>query len=261
MEGTCRHCGHPEAYGAQVDPAKLRNPVSTILGARLVLGQTTHGYLQLQKFEASLKQWLESKRLRRDGSPPWRDTVRNFSLGQIKRGLPRRAMTRDLDWGVPVPLEDPDARGKVLYVWFDAPIGYVSFTAKLCEQRDGDWQADERWWKDPACRIVRFIGEGNIVFHALIWPAMLMAESSYPLSWPVVANAFLNIKRPAKEAENLSKSRGTASGSANISKRLTPIHCDSTSRPSPLRISKRASMLAVSRNATMAIFWRLLVTL
>jgi methionyl-tRNA synthetase len=136
--------------------------------------------------------------------------VLNFSLGQIKNGLPERAMTRDLSWGVPVPLDDPDAQGKVLYVWFDAPIGYVSFTARLCAERDGDAELYTKWWKDPESRIVHFIGEDNTIFHALTWPAMLMAEGTYQLPWQVVVNSFLNIKFPGKEEEKISKSRGTA---------------------------------------------------
>jgi len=151
----------------------------------------------------------------------WRPTVLNQSLGRIQaEGLPERAMTRDLLWGVPVPLDDPDAKGKSLYVWFDAPVGYVSFTAALHE-RQGDSPEDyEKWWKDPDCRIVHFIGEDNIVFHAITWPAMLLAThdsdstqgemGEYQLPHNVVANSFLNIKFPGKEAEKISKSRGTA---------------------------------------------------
>ncbi len=224
VKGTCYHkkadgtpCGYDSAFGDQcescgaaIDPMLLINPVSTITGTRPVPRETTHWYMQLPQFETRLRQWLESKRETRDGEPAWREAVLNFSLGQIKQGLPERAMTRDLDWGVPVPLDDPDARGKVLYVWFDAPIGYVSFTARYCQQHDGDWQAFTRWWKDPDCRIVHFIGEDNTVFHALTWPAMMMAEGSYQLPWQVVANAFLNIKFPGKEEEKISKSRGTA---------------------------------------------------
>jgi len=224
VKGTCYHrnadgtpCGHPEAYGDQceqcgnsIDPLLLIDPVSTITGTRPVRRRTVHWYLQLQKFQEPLRQWLESRRAPADGAPPWRETVLNFSLGQIRQGLPERAMTRDLHWGVPVPLDDPDAAGKVLYVWFDAPIGYVSFTAALCARRDGDWRAYERWWKDPDCRIVHFIGEDNTVFHALTWPAMLMAEGSFCLPWNVVANAFLNIRFPGKDEEKISKSRGTA---------------------------------------------------
>jgi methionyl-tRNA synthetase len=120
-----------------------------------------------------------------------------------------------------VPLDDPDAAGKALYVWFDAPIGYVSFTEKLCEQRRsagirtpdasrGPTDDYTQWWKSPDCKIAHFIGEDNTVFHALIWPAMLMAESSFQLPWQVVANAFLNIKFPGQEEQKISKSRGTA---------------------------------------------------
>ncbi len=217
VKGTCYECGSTGAYGDQceacgisIDPMKLIDPVSTITNTRPVPRQTTHWYLQLQRLEGGLRTWLESKREPADGTPTWRETVLNFSLGQIKQGLPERAMTRDLTWGVPVPLDDPEAAGKVLYVWFDAPIGYVSFTARHCQDVDGDWRAYERWWKDPDCRIVHFIGEDNTVFHALTWPAMLMAESTYQLPWQVVANAFLNIRFPGKEEEKISKSRGTA---------------------------------------------------
>jgi methionyl-tRNA synthetase len=166
--------------------------------------------MQLPRLEEPLRQWLEAKRKADGDDPAWREGVLNFALGQIKQGLPERAMTRDLDWGVAVPLDDPDAEGKVLYVWFDAPIGYVSFTAVHCEQEEGDWKRFERWWKDPDCRIVHFIGEDNIVFHALTWPAMLMAEGSYQLPRNVVANSFLNIKFPGQEEQKISKSRGTA---------------------------------------------------
>jgi methionyl-tRNA synthetase len=188
---------------------ELIDPKSTITGSKPEPRETTHWYLRLDQFEATLKKWLESKRDGVDG-PRWRDSVVNFVLGQIKQGLPERSMTRDLDWGVPVPLDDPDAAGKMLYVWFDAPIGYVSFTAALCEQRGGAWSDYERWWKDPDCKIVHFIGEDNTVFHALIWPAMLQAEGSYQLPWQVVANSFLNIQFPGAEEQKISKSRGTA---------------------------------------------------
>jgi len=223
VQGTCYHkkrdgspCGYSEAYGDQcescgnaIDPMELIDPKSTITGSTPEPRKTTHWYLQLQQFEASLKTWLEGKRDGVDG-PKWRESVVNFVLGQIKQGLPERPMTRDLDWGVPVPLDDPDAAGKMLYVWFDAPIGYVSFTAALCERRGGEWTEYEHWWKDRECKIVHFIGEDNTVFHALIWPAMLQAEGSYQLPWQVVANSFLNIKLPGAEEQKISKSRGTA---------------------------------------------------
>ena len=223
VQGTCYHkkddgsaCGYTGAHGDQcescgnaIDPMELIDPKSTITGSTPEPRETTHWYLRLAQFEAPLKKWLEGKRDGVDG-PKWRDSVVNFVLGQIKQGLPERSMTRDLDWGVPVPLDDPDAAGKMLYVWFDAPIGYVSFTATLCEQRGGDWTEYQRWWKDPECKIVHFIGEDNTVFHALIWPAMLQAEGSYQLPWQVVANSFLNIQFPGTEEQKISKSRGTA---------------------------------------------------
>lgn len=222
VKGTCYNCGFAEAYGDQcescgitIEPTRLGNPQSTITGSTPVARKTTHWYIQLQRLEDRLREWLEGKRA------TWRDSVINFTLGQIKNGLPERAMTRDLDWGVPVPLDDPDAEGKVLYVWFDAPIGYVSFTQSLCE-REGEGDSYERWWKDPDCRIVHFIGEDNTVFHALIWPAMLMAEGSYQLPSHVVANAFLNIKFPGKDEEKISKSRGNAVWIEDYSRRFDP---------------------------------------
>jgi len=224
VKGTCYHersdgspCRHREAYGDQcescgnaIDPMKLIDPLSTITGTRPRPRLTTHWHLQLQQLEDSLRNWLLSKREPTDDQPAWRETVLNFVLGQIKQGLPERAMTRDLSWGIPVPLDDPDAAGKVLYVWFDAPIGYVSFTASLCQRENDDWRRYTDWWKDPDCRIVHFIGEDNTVFHALIWPAMLTAEGSYQLPSQVVANAFLNIKLPGQDEQKISKSRGTA---------------------------------------------------
>jgi methionyl-tRNA synthetase len=224
VKGTCYHalpdgslCGSKEAYGDQcescgnaIDPMQLIDPTSTITGSRPVPRKTTHWYMQLPQLEAPLRRWLESKREAAGDEPAWREGVLNFALGQIKQGLPERAMTRDLHWGVPVPLDDPDAAGKMLYVWFDAPIGYVSFTAVLEEREGHDWKDYERWWKDPDCRIVHFIGEDNTVFHALTWPAMLMAEGSYQLPRHVVANSFLNIKFPGQEEQKISKSRGTA---------------------------------------------------
>jgi len=224
VKGTCYHnrddgtpCDFPEAFGDQcescgnaIDPIALVDPVSVITGSRPEPRPTTHWYFELGRLQGRLKEWLESHRGGADGGPPWRDTVLNFSLGQIKQGLPDRPMTRDLDWGVPVPLDDPEAAGKMLYVWFDAPIGYVSFTAELCQREEGDWRGYERWWKDPDCKILHFIGEDNTLFHALTWPAMLVAEDSYQLPWQVVANNFLNIKFAGHDEEKISKSRGTA---------------------------------------------------
>ncbi len=236
VKGTCYHklpdgsdCGYNEAYGDQcescghaIDPIGLIDPLSTITGTKPEPRETTHWYLRLEAFEKRLLPWLEGKRRPSDGDPAWRETVLNFTLGQIKQGLPERAMTRDLDWGVPVPLDDPDAAGKMLYVWFDAPIGYVSFTAAHCERTGSDWSEYRRWWKDPDCRLVHFIGEDNTVFHALIWPAMLMAEGTYQLPRTVVANSFLNIKLPGQEEQKISKSRGMAIWVEEYLKNLEP---------------------------------------
>lgn len=217
VKGQCYACGSTDAFGDQcescgilIDAVNLIEPVSVLSGTRPEVRQTTHWYLRLDQFREQLKTWLASKHEPTDGSPSWRGHLLNFVEGQLKNALPERAMTRDLTWGVPVPIDDPDAKNKVLYVWFDAPIGYVSFTAKLCEVLDHDECNYADWWKSTDCRIVHFIGEDNSIFHALIWPAMLMAEGSYQLPWQVVANAFLNIQFPGQEEEKISKSRGTA---------------------------------------------------
>jgi methionyl-tRNA synthetase len=210
VSGTCHHCSSNNAYGDQceacgkaIDPLLLKNPKSVLTGTTPEVRETTHWYLRLQDFAEPLGRWLESR-------SDWRPTVLKFALGQIKQGLPERAMTRDLDWGVPVPLDDPDAAGKVLYVWFDAPIGYVSFTAQFLHNSGQAWSDYEHWWKNPDCRVIHFIGEDNIIFHALIWPAMLLAEGTFQLPHQVVANSFLNIRFPGSEEEKISKSRGTA---------------------------------------------------
>ena len=246
VRGVCPHCGSDKAFGDQceecgrsVDQTALRNPVSLMTGSTPQLRETVHWYLRLDRLQSKLAGWLASKKARSDrGSDDatkagasgsyetacgasWRTIVLNQSLGRIEaEGLPERAMTRDLTWGVPVPLDDPDAKGKSLYVWFDAPIGYVSFTAALCERKGEGVEAYERWWKDPDCKVVHFIGEDNIVFHAITWPAMLMAthdsdsvqgtRGEYQLPHNVVANSFMNIKFPGQEEQKISKSRGHA---------------------------------------------------
>jgi len=206
VRGTCHYCGFERATGEQceacgqmIEPLLLKDPRSVITGRPAEVRETTHWYLRLSDFEEPLRQWLETKR------GQWRPNVLNFALGQIKQGLPERSMTRDLTWGVPVPLDDPDARGKVLYVWFDAPIGYMSFTAAWCAQHAGDWQDWQRWWCDPQTAIVHFIGEDNTVFHALTWPAMLMADGRAQLPAAVVANNFMNL-RVGGELRKISKS-------------------------------------------------------
>lgn len=219
VKGTCHHCRYPGAKGDQcencgklIDPLLLIDPVSEISGERAIVKETTHWYLKLAEFEKPLGEWLETKR------DAWRTAVLNFALGQIKQGLPERAMTRDIGWGIPVPLDDPEAKGKVLFVWFDAPIGYVSFTAALCRQRGEDERAYETWWCDPDSAIVHFIGEDNTVFHTLIWPAMLMGEGRIQLPTTVVANNFVNFRlAPAG-----TKAAAADEGAEKISKSKTP---------------------------------------
>ncbi len=211
VEGTCPYCDtggargdQCEACGKTLDPILLVQPKSVVTGAAPEVRETVHWFFLLPKLEARLKEWL-------GGHPDWRPMVRNFTLGLLEQGLPERAITRDLEWGIPVPLpDDPDAAGKVLYVWFDAPIGYVSFTAQWCEQQGGSAEDYVKWWKDPDTRIVHFIGEDNVVFHALIWPGMLMGEGTFQLPHNVPANCFLNIQFPGAEETKISKSRGTA---------------------------------------------------
>jgi len=228
VRGTCPHCNSDKAFGDQceecgrsVDQTALRNPVSLMTGSTPQLRETVHWYLRLDRLQSKLAGWLTSKKIPVTCGATWRTIVLNQSLGRIEsEGLPERAMTRDLTWGVPVPLDDPDAKGKSLYVWFDAPIGYVSFTAALCERKGEGAGAYERWWKDPECKVVHFIGEDNIVFHAITWPAMLMAthegddaqgrRGEYQLPHNVVANSFMNIKFPGQEEQKISKSRGHA---------------------------------------------------
>ncbi|MCP3982312.1 MAG: methionine--tRNA ligase [bacterium] len=221
VKGTCYHtrengspCGYDGAYGDQcescgnaIDPMLLVEPQSTITGSRPESRSTTHWYMKLGDFDQPLREWLTSNRTAGPDRPAWRDTVLNFALGQLQEGLPERPMTRDLDWGVPVPLDDPDAEGKVLYVWFDAPIGYVSFTATHCQRETGDWKNYERWWKDEDSRVVHFIGEDNTVFHALTWPAMILAEGSHRLPSQVVSNAFLNIKLAGGDETKIGKTK------------------------------------------------------
>lgn len=240
VRGTCPHCKSDKAFGDQcencgrsMDQTSLLDPVSVLTSTRPVLRDTVHWYLRLDQLQNSLAAWLTSKKDFSTAGAAWRSIVLNQSLGRIEtEGLPERAMTRDLTWGVPVPLDDPDAKGKSLYVWFDAPVGYVSFTAALCERRGEGAEAYAQWWKDPDCKVVHFIGEDNIVFHAITWPAMLLAShesanvqgelGEYQLPHNVVANSFMNIKFPGKEEEKISKSRGNAVWIADYLKTFDP---------------------------------------
>ncbi|NOX57246.1 MAG: methionine--tRNA ligase [Planctomycetes bacterium] len=228
VKGTCPTCKSTSAHGDQcedcgraMDQVDLIDPVSTMTGSTPELRETTHWFLRLDQLQEPLANWLRSKKRSSECGASWRDIVINQSLGRIEaEGLPERAMTRDMSWGIPVPLDDPDAKGKVLYVWFDAPIGYVSFTEELC-QRNGEGEGGYKdWWMNPDCKIVNFIGEDNIVFHAITFPAMMLAthdsentqgdRGEFQLPHNVVANAFVNFKMPGKDEEKMSKSRGTA---------------------------------------------------
>ena len=197
--GTCPNCGHPNAYGDQCEkcgtslsPKQLINPRSTVSGGTPVLKPTKHWYFPLDKFDSWLKEWLIEGH-----KDDWKTNVYGQCKAWIDQGLQPRSITRDLDWGIPVPL--PDAKGKVLYVWFDAPIGYISATKEL---KPNDW---EKYWKDPETRLLHFIGKDNIVFHCIIFPCMLKAEGSFIVPDNVPANEFLNL-----EGEKLSTSRNHA---------------------------------------------------
>jgi methionyl-tRNA synthetase len=197
ITGTCPHCSNEKAYGDQcekcgtsLNATDLINPKSSISGAQPVLRPTKHWFLPLDQYEPFLKEWIL------EGHKEWKTNVYGQCKSWIDQGLQPRAVSRDLDWGVPVPL--PDSQGKVLYVWFDAPIGYISATKELTP----DW---ELYWKDKETKMVHFIGKDNIVFHCIIFPAMLKAEGSYILPENVPANEFLNL-----ESDKISTSRNWA---------------------------------------------------
>jgi methionyl-tRNA synthetase len=195
--GTCPHCGNENAYGDQCEkcgtslsPNDLINPHSTVSGSKPVLRETLHWYLPLDTYEPWLKKWIL------EDHKEWKTNVYGQCKSWLDQGLQPRAVSRDLDWGVPVPVEG--AEGKVLYVWFDAPIGYISATKELTP----DW---EKYWKDNDTKMVHFIGKDNIVFHCIIFPSMLKAEGSYILPENVPANEFLNL-----ESDKISTSRNWA---------------------------------------------------
>ena len=196
--GECPYC-HKTAYGNQceegcgraLEPTELINPRSKETGEVPVLRETKNWYLPLNEYQTWLKQWIL------EGHKEWRSNVYGQCKSWLDMDLQPRAMTRDLDWGIPVPVEGAD--GKVLYVWFDAPIGYISNTIDL---RPDDWQT---WWKSDDTRLVHFIGKDNIVFHCIVFPAMLKAEGSYILPDNVPANEFLNL-----EDDKISTSRDYA---------------------------------------------------
>ena len=202
VEGECPHCGFEHAYGDQCEncgsslsPEQLINPISKISGAKPVEKETTHWYLPLGEYENFIKTWfLKDKK----------DSAKSNVYGQVKswidQGLESRAITRDLDWGIPVPHKDGD--GKVLYVWFDAPIGYISSTKEWAKNDNKDW---ELYWKDKNTKLIHFIGKDNIVFHCIIFPIILKAHGGYILPENIPANEFLNL-----EGEKFSTSKNWA---------------------------------------------------
>ena len=202
ITGTCPHCHYEKAYGDQCEhcgtslsPTDLKNPRSLLSGNSPVMKKTRHWYLPLDKYEPMLRKWiLEGHK------DDWKSNVYGQCKSWIDQGLQPRAVTRDLDWGVKVPVEGAD--GKVLYVWFDAPIGYISATREWGEAKGVDWQ---KYWQDPESRLVHFIGKDNIVFHCIIFPVILHAEGSYILPDNVPANEFLNL-----ENDKISTSRNWA---------------------------------------------------
>nr|WP_321374092.1 methionine--tRNA ligase [uncultured Bacteroides sp.] len=198
ITGKCPHCGNENAYGDQCEacgtslsPTDLIDPKSAISGSKPVMRETKHWYLPLDKHEAWLRQWIL------EDHKEWKSNVYGQCKSWLDMGLQPRAVSRDLDWGIPVPVEG--AEGKVLYVWFDAPIGYISNTKELLPD---SW---ETWWKDSNTRLLHFIGKDNIVFHCIVFPAMLKAEGSYILPDNVPANEFLNL-----EGDKISTSRNWA---------------------------------------------------
>lgn len=200
VEGKCPYCKEEGARGDQcdscgklLDTMDLIEPVSKLSGDKPVIKETTHWYLDLPKFEQELRSWLKTKDY-------WKDNVKNFIMGWLDEGLKQRAITRDLDWGVPIPLENTE--GKVLYVWFDAPIGYLSSTKEWAE-KIGEPEKWKDYWLDKKTKMIHFLGKDNIPFHTIIWPAMLMEQKQqFVLPYDVPANEYLNL-----EGKKMSTSR------------------------------------------------------
>ena len=204
VTGECPHCHAEGAYGDQCEkcgrdlsPTELINPKSTISGSTPVLKETKNWYLPLNEYQEWLKQWIL------EGHKEWRPNVYGQCKSWLEMDLQPRAMTRDLNWGIPVPIEGAD--GKVLYVWFDAPIGYVSNTVELCAKEPEKWGSWEKWWQDEDTRLVHFIGKDNIVFHCIIFPVMMKAHGKYIMPDNVPSNEFLNL-----ENDKISTSRNWA---------------------------------------------------
>ncbi len=200
VEGTCPHCGYGDARGDQcdncgrtLDPTDLIDARSRLSGAAPVRRETEHYFLDLPAFKVPLTEWLESK-------TTWRKHVKNWALGMVA-DMPQRAITRDIEWGVDLPVDDLGA-GKKIYVWFDAVIGYLSAAIEWASYTE-DPEAWEKWWKDPEAESYYFVGKDNIPFHAVIWPAMLMGRGDLNLPTDVPANQYITFK-----GAKASKSKG-----------------------------------------------------
>ena len=205
VEGECPYCHHPAAKGNQcedgcgrdLDPTELINPHAKDSDHPLILKDTTNWFLPLNEYEGWLKEWIL------EGHKEWRTNVYGQCKSWLDNGLQPRAMTRDLDWGIPVPVEG--AEGKVLYVWFDAPIGYISNAKELCEAQPERWGTWQQWWQREDTRLIHFIGKDNIVFHCIIFPTMMKAHGDYVMPDNVPSNEFLNL-----EDDKISTSRNWA---------------------------------------------------
>jgi methionyl-tRNA synthetase len=215
VEGTCPHCGYPRARGDQcencgrtLDAVDLIDPRSRLTGATPVMRETEHYFFRLPQFAEPLREWLESK-------TTWRKHVKNWALGMIDEGMPERAITRDIEWGVEVPVDDLGP-GKRIYVWFDAVIGYLSAAKEWAGGTD-DVDAWKRWWEDPAAESFYFVGKDNIPFHTVIWPAMLMGYGGLNLPTDVPANQYITFK-----GQKASKSAGVGKSMGWYAERLEP---------------------------------------
>ena len=210
VKGTCPKCGYEDATGDECENCGAQYAAQDLIKPRVnipndtstpVLRDSKHWFLRLQDFSARLKEWL-------DGHEEWRANVKGIAYGWVSE-LRARCITRDTDWGVPIPLDDAEVEGKRIYVWFDAPIGYVTNTRQWGIDAKNDPQAWELWWKDNSTRMVHFIGKDNVPFHAVIFPAMLMGQGNYILPDNVVGNEYLNVyNRTTGKAEKGSKSKG-----------------------------------------------------
>ena len=214
VEGTCPHCGYADARGDQcdncgrtLDPTDLIDPRSRLSGATPVRRETEHFFLDLPAFSDRLREWLESK-------TTWRKHVKNWALGMLE-DMPQRAITRDIDWGIDVPVDDLGP-GKKIYVWFDAVIGYLSASIEWASKTE-DPDQWEKWWQDPEAESYYFVGKDNIPFHAVIWPAMLMGHGELDLPTDVPANQYLTFK-----GDKASASRGVGRSIAWYTERLQP---------------------------------------